>query len=650
MNNKTRIAILGGGYGGVEAAKILNRRYRRKPEFEITLIDRNPYHTLMTELHEIAGSRVEPEAVQVSFRKIFAGTRVNVVCDEIQGIDFEKQVMRSKIAEYEYDYLIIGTGGAPEFFGIPGVQEHSFSLWSLEDAIRIRTHVEEMFREAAKEPDPEIRKRKLRFVIGGAGFTGVELAGELVERRDTLCVKYHIDPAEVSIKIVEAKDSVLPIFPERPREKTRKYLVKKGVELLLNTPITKAEPDHVVLNGETQLFTETFIWTAGIQGSEFTAKVELTKGRVSRDECSFATEEGIHGMKGCHFDDEDRYVVGQRGRLLVNDYMRSVDHKNVYMVGDVLWYVEGEKVVPQIVETALQTAETAAHNIVADIEGKELKAFKSNYHGNMVSIGGRYGTAHVLGISLSGFLAMGVKHLINVHYLWGLAGLNAVWEYMKGEFFTIKERRSIVGEHFAHKLPTFLISPLRIFLGAKWLNEGIKHVQDGWLDPGRGGLADVDTASIYLPGVSFGDATAAATEWADPEQAVAVAAEYGEPLIEALGIYTWFAESVLSAAPTFAFLLQASVVIFQILIGLALIGGLFTFPAAIVSIGFGLLFIASGWGNPELLWYIGASIVMLGGAGRGLGLDHYVQPWLHRWWNGTRLAKRTFLYTEEPRP
>jgi NADH dehydrogenase len=191
------------------------------------------------------------------------------------------------------------------------------------------------------------------------------------------------------------------------------------------------------------------------------------------------------------------------------------------------------------------------------------------------------------------------------------------------------------------------VLPLRLFLGAKWLTEGIKHVLDGWLDPGAGGILSVAADSIKLPGVTLADATAAASEaW---EQGAATAAEYGEPLIEALGIYTWFAENVLSAAPTLAFLLQAGVVVAQIAIGLALIGGLLTFPAAVVSIGFGLMFIASGWGNPELLWYIAASIVMLGGAGRGFGLDHWVMPWLKKWWNGRGIAKRTYLYTGEPR-
>ena len=653
MSDKKRIVILGGGYGGVHAAKKLHQKYRRRDDIEITLIDKNPYHTLMTELHEIAGSRTEPEAVQVSFQKIFGAKRVNVAIDEITSVDLDKRVLSSEGAHYPYDYLVIGAGGAPEFFDIPGVQENSFTLWSLEDAIRIRTHVEDRFREAAKEPNPENRRKMLTFTIAGAGFTGIELAGELLERRDVLCPKYHIDPREVRVLIIEAKDSILPIFPAKPKQKAERHLKRMGAELMLNAMITGAD-EGIVRVGEQEIRTDTFIWTAGIHGGEFSTRVDLTKGHMARGECSVASIEGIHGMAGCAFDDDERYVVGQRGRLLVNDYMQSVDRPEVYVCGDILWYVEEEHVLPQVVETALQTGETAAKNIIADLESKDKEAFKSNYHGFMVSVGSRYGVAHVVGTSVSGFIALGIKHLINLHYLFGLAGVNAVWEYIREEFLDIKDRRSMFRGHFSWKIPGYWAVPLRLFLGGKWLAEGIKHVRDGWLNPGDGGLMDVAASSIKLPGVNLGDATSSASPaWEEGGEATAqvaqTASEYGEPLIEALGIYTWFAENVLSAVPTLAFLLQSGVVVAQILIGLALIGGLLTFPAAVVSIGFGLMFIASGWGNPELLWYMAASVVMLGGAGRAFGLDHWVMPWLKRWWNGRNLAKRTYLYTGEPR-
>ncbi len=647
MSEVTRIVVLGGGYGGVHAAKQLHKKFKKRESIEITLIDKNPYHTLMTELHEIAGSRTEPEAVQVSFKKIFGGKRVNVAIDEIDTIDFEGNTLRSRTREYKYDHLIIGAGGQPEFFGCPGVQENSLTCWSIEDAIRIRTHVEDRFRAAAKEPDKARRESMLTFAIAGAGFTGVELAGEFMERREVLCPKYHIDKREVRIIVIEAQDKILPVFPEKPRRRAAEYLRRKGVEVLLNSPVSHAEEGKVVLGDGAEIVTDTFIWTCGIHGSEFTARIPLTHGSSSRDECSVATPDGIHGMSGCAFDEDERYVVGKRGRILVDSHMRSVDFPNVYLVGDIIWYVHEEKVVPQVVETAIQTAEVAAKNVIADIDNKEKHDFKPNYHGHMVSVGGKYGVAHVMGMSLSGFFAMAVKHLINVHYLVGLAGLNAVWEYVQEEFFQIKNGRSILGSHASAKIPTYWAVPLRLFLGGKWLYEGIKKVQTGWLNPGSGGWFNVDPEAVYLPGVSFVEGVAAATS-ATPNGG-GDAGAWGTSLMEALPIYTWFAENVLSASATMSFWLQAAVVVTQVLVGLALIGGLFTFLAAAASIGMGVMFIVSGWGNTELLWYIAAAFVMLGGAGRGFGLDHWVMPWLKNWWNGTWFAKSTYLYAGEPR-
>jgi NADH dehydrogenase len=306
------------------------------------------------------------------------------------------------------------------------------------------------------------------------------------------------------------KDSILPIFPEKPKRKAMKYLSKVGVDVLLNTTIVGADEGIVKLDGDNELKTDTFIWTAGIQGSEFTARIPLTKGQCSNDECSVASIEGIHGMAGCHFDDDERYVVGQRGRVLVNQQMQSVDYRNVYLCGDMIWFLERDKVLPQIVETALQTAETAAANVAAEIEGGEKHPFKSNYHGFMVSIGGRYGVAHVLGISLSGLFAMASKHLINLHYLLGLAGINAVWEYLQHEFFTIKDRRSFIGGHLAWRIPSYWALPLRLWLGGKWLYEGIKKITEGWLSPGLGSLFNPETTQIRLPGVSFVSSAAGA--------------------------------------------------------------------------------------------------------------------------------------------
>lgn len=222
------------------------------------------------------------------------------------------------------------------------------------------------------------------------------------------------------------------------------------------------------------------------------------------------------------------------------------------------------------------------------------------------------------------------------------------------------------------------------------------------MNPGAGGIFNPDTSRINLPGVRFGDAVSGATDagsaatdaasaatgaagdaaagadwgaaadwgasadwgapaadaWSAATDAVSAATDaaasggggdWGQPIMEAWGIYTWFAENVLGAAPWIAYLAQASVVLMEVAIGLMFIVGFLTFPAAAVSIALSVMFMISGWGNVELLWYLAASIVLLGGAGRSLGCDHYTTPWIARWWSGTTFAKRTYLYTGEPR-
>ena len=224
MPEKTRIAILGGGYGGVQAAKVLERRLGRRSDIEISLIDRNSYHTLMTELHEVAGGRAEPESVQISFKKIFGGRNVTLVMDRIRTIDFEKRQLISDGGRYHYDYLVLGAGGEPEYYGMPGIKEHAFTIWSFDDALGIRRHIEDVFRKASAEKDAQKRAEMLTFVVAGAGFTGIELAGELKDQRRVLCRKHLIDEKEVRIIVVEALDAIIPNLPVKLQRTAERYL------------------------------------------------------------------------------------------------------------------------------------------------------------------------------------------------------------------------------------------------------------------------------------------------------------------------------------------------------------------------------------------------------------------------------------------
>ncbi len=682
--SEKHVVIVGGGYAGIETAKILEKRSARGDKLKITLVDRNPYHTLMTELHEIAGSRTDPEAVKISFQRIFAASRVYLVVDEVTGVDFESRKVKTKRQELPYDYLVLSTGGRPEFFGIEGVQQHSFTLWSLEDAIRIRDHVELMFREAARESDPASRQRLLTFVVAGAGFTGIELVGELIERADVLCRQYHIDRDEVRLIVVEAQDRILPIIADRPRRAAERFLKKKGVTILVNSPIVKAEEGAYILNDLSRIEGSTLVWTCGVQASEFTAKISLTKGKVSNDQCSIATPEGIHGMAACYFEEDEKEIVGQRGRILVNEFMQSVDYANVYLCGDVIWYLHQERVVPQIVENALQSAETVAHNILAECRGKKKKAYTPKFHGFMVSIGSRYAVATVVGKNLTGFFAMLLKHLVNVHYLWGLAGFNAVWTYVQDEFVDVKHRRSLLRGHLSAKVPAFLVLPARLWLGFVWLIEGWNKIGEGWLRFDRSrtgflfsrGVKQAGEAAVAAASVQpLADAAAQATEWGAPaapqaaDTVVAASAAWPEAAAntsQSLGkildldkpILAWdswpvslfrtiFMDNMAAHIPYPVF--QTLIVLAEIAIGLALMGGLMTFPAAAASLVMCAVFILSGMFTWAQLSLVFLAVVMLGGAGQSFGLDHWFVPWIKDQWASMRLAQRTHLYAGEPR-
>ncbi|HUJ74435.1 MAG TPA: hypothetical protein VL359_06230, partial [bacterium] len=269
------------------------------------------------------------------------------------------------------------------------------------------------------------------------------------------------------------------------------------MQIMLRSPIMGAEDGRVLLAGNASIPTRTFIWTCGIQGREFAGNLALTKGRCVNRACRFSATQSTCGVKNCTFS-PDQYVVGKRGRLLVNEYMQSVDYANVYAVGDVSWYLEGGKVLPQIVETAVQTGETAAHNIVADIEHGQMKAFHSSYHGIMVSLGAFSGVAHVMGISLTGIFAIGVKHMINIVHLFTVAGVNQVWEYVKHEFLDVKNQRSFIGGLAAYKVRGYWPLLLRVWLGFMWVVEATNKMTEGWLDFRTG---QSKTGWMFSPGV-----------------------------------------------------------------------------------------------------------------------------------------------------
>ena len=696
----TKIVIIGAGYAGVLTAKKLERRLKKSGDVSITIIDKNPFHTMLTELHEIAAGRVDEDSIKLSLARIFAGRRVDVKLDTVMSVDFDSKTVLGTNHQYSYDYLVLCAGSKPTYFGVEGAKENAFKLWSFEDAVILREHIQNTFRKAVKETDPDEKRRLLTFHVVGAGFTGVEMAGELAEYMPILCDKYEVERDLVTITIIDVLKRTVPALPERLSIKVEKRLNRMGVRVLLDTGVINIGSDFIDIKKNDKKIREasgTIIWAAGIEAADITSKAAL------------------------------KLEAGDRGRIKLDQYLRSVDDDRVYVAGDNMMYIpEGEKrSVPLVVENCEQSADVGARNIVCAITGKgEMEVYKPAFHGIMVSLGGRYGVAHV-GLpnrmfSLPSFLAMFVKHFINILYFIQVLGWNKIFSYLKHEFFTIRNRRSFVGGHLSNRTPSFLLMPLRVWLGAVWLFEGIMKILEGWfVSPklngffnganlwydnilnggatnGTSGATPADAASAATDAISAAtgvvqsvtsnaDVLSTATDVVnvatDAVSSATAAAEGGAELVGSVGtailnfdflglfkvlfvsgkdpmhstlgdyafkldvpIVTSFINNLILPNESVQLFMQIFIVVAEILIGLALIGGLFTTPASAASLILQAMFVTTTGLYLNTFWMVFAGIALLIAAGRTLGLDYYAMPVLKRKWKNVKRVRKWYLY------
>lgn len=636
---KTNIVVVGAGYAGVAATKFMAKKFKKDPNVAITLIDRHSYHTMMTELHEVAGGRVEPDAIQYDLQRLFARKKnVQLVTDTVTAIDKEKKVVKTKLGNYPFDYVVLGMGGEPNDFGTPGVKENGFTLWSFENAVKIREHIEKTVAKAAIEPDAAVRKAMLTFVVCGSGFTGIEMIGELIDWKDRLAKDYKLDPSEFSLKVVEAMPTILNMLDRNDAAKAERYLKKKNVDLVLNAPIVEVAKDHIQLKDGSVIPTHTLIWTAGVKAT------------------SDAADFGLEAARG--------------NRLIANEYMeaKGYEDKNIYVIGDLVYYEEFPNTpTPQIVQAAEQTGHTAAANIVASVKGSEKHKFKGNYQGFMVSVGSKWGVANLFDkIHLSGFLAIIMKHVVNLKYFFDIRSGYYMFQYLMHEFFHIKDDRNVTRGHSSRYGNVLWSVPLRVFYGLVWFIEAFKKiVGDGqWLKPGTWfgegswftgnsvfpwtwdyqSVADVASGASQAAEATSGASGAGATATAETATQVAhfgLSYAYGEqPMAVIEKSPDWFMSIMKFIMPNMevAMFFQKMMVFVEIGIALALMAGLFTWLFSATTIVLVLTFCMSGmfyWTN---IWFLPVAFALMNGSGRAVGLDRWVIPWLQntlgRWWYG----------------
>jgi len=396
MSTVPRIVILGAGYGGVLTALRLQKELNYN-EANVTLVNKHDYHYITTHLHMPAAGTDNPENARVSISKLIDEFKIDFVKSTVVQIKPQEKKVILEDGTLSYDYLVIGLGGESETFGIPGLQEFAFNIRSINSVRLIREHIEYQFAKFKREPE---RKDYLTFVVGGAGFTGIEFIGELADRIPKLCKEFDVDPSLVKIYNIEAAPTALPGFDPELVEYAMQVLADKGVTFKIATAIKECTPEGVILASGETIKSSTVVWTGGIRGNKLVEQA------------------GFEAM---------------RGRVKVDSYLRTEQYENVYIIGDCsLILNEQGRPYPPTAQIAMQQGVTCAYNLVASIRNQPLREFKFDNKGVVASLGKGEAIGIVFGKKMKGGTAAMMKKLIDMRYLYIIGGISLVLR--KGKF------------------------------------------------------------------------------------------------------------------------------------------------------------------------------------------------------------------------
>jgi len=396
---RPRIVIVGAGFGGLFAAQALSR-----VAAEVTIVDRHNYHLFQPLLYQVATAGLPPSDVAWPIRGVLRRQRnATVLLGEVVAVDVARRVVDLGERELPFDYLVVATGSTHSYFGHEDWRPFAPGLKSIDDATRIRGHILRAFEAAEMETDAARRERLLRFVIVGAGPTGVELAGTIAElARFTLAADFrHIDPRSAKIVLIEAGPRVLAAFKEPQSEYALRSLEKLGVEVRLNAAVTACDENGVWLGTE-RLESATVIWAAGVAASP--------AGR----------------WLGAPTD--------RAGRVLVQPDLSTGD--NMFVIGDAasVTLPDGRRV-PGVAPAAKQQGRYVAQVIAARIEGRPPPGpFAYRDPGNLATIGRKCAVIEFPFMTLRGFVAWWIWGFAHIYFLVGvpspvLVSLRWLWEY-----------------------------------------------------------------------------------------------------------------------------------------------------------------------------------------------------------------------------
>jgi len=402
MKNRPEVLIVGGGFGGISAAKAL-----RKTNCNITLVDKRNHHLFQPLLYQVATAALSPGDIAVPIRAIFGSDKnIRTVLGEVISID--KTNNRLHLADdssIDFDYLILAPGAIYNYFGNEDWKNHAPGLKTLKNALSVRERILISLEEADKLDDPQTRKKYLTYAVIGAGPTGVEMAGAIAEiaKRNMMRDFRNINMEETEVFLIEAAGNVLNGYPEDLSNIAKSDLEEMGVKVLLNNPVKSIREDGVELE-DSFIETPNIIWAAGVKASP------------------------LLGSLDCDLD--------KMGRAVVEDHLNIPDHDSIFVIGDAA-HVKDEdgQPLPALAPVALQQGKYLAKLIKKRESGKKASPFNYVDKGTMATIGRAKAVADIRGLKFSGFVAWMLWSVIHIFFLIGFRNrfrvfAEWVWHYL----------------------------------------------------------------------------------------------------------------------------------------------------------------------------------------------------------------------------
>jgi NADH:ubiquinone reductase (H+-translocating) len=401
-STKPKVVIIGGGFGGLSAAKAL----AGKP-VEVTLIDRTNHHLFQPLLYQVATAGLSPSDIAQPIRHILReGENISVLMEEVDHVDPGRKIVRTVGGELRYDYLILGTGARHSYFGHDEWEKFAPGLKSLPDAIELRRRILEAFEFAETTNDDSLRESALTFVVVGAGPTGVEMAGAIAElaKRTMVDDFRRIRTRHARIYLLDGAPRVLPAFNPSLSKSAEAQLKEMEVEVLVGTNVANVTAEGVHL-GDRTIRARTVIWAAGNAASPLARQLDAE--------------------------------VDRQGRVLVGKDLSVPKHPDIFAIGDVASFLHQTGApLPGVAPVAMQMGNHAARNILGLLEGRKSKRFRYLDKGSLATIGRNRAVADLRGIRFGGVVAWLSWLLIHLLFLVGLRNRLLVFFQWVWAYFT----------------------------------------------------------------------------------------------------------------------------------------------------------------------------------------------------------------------